>query len=210
MTPNALILKIKLSMIMVSKTKKKSEKEIFIENLDNTMNKLTKDYLRNIVTLKAAWDHLYNKVIPELERISEDLLNKSQEYKEKFEESKKLERPVESYMTSSMMYLKLKIQTEQHLKDSREYMNNLSYTIDNLEAEFKCKIEELRLMKSYKNMSFSLSPETNKESEEKIKNIQNYINSQIQEFKIRQEVDEILSGNNNIEYEKLLELYENL
>lgn len=197
-------------MIMVSKTKKKSEKEIFIENLDNTMNELTKDYLRNIVTLKAAWDHLYNKVIPELEKISEDLLNKSQEYKEKFEGSKKLERPVESYMTSSMMYLKLKIQTEQHLKDSREYMNNLSYTIDNLEAEFKCKIEELRLMKSYKNMSFSLSPETNKESEEKIKNIQNYINSQIQEFKIRQEVDEILSGNNNIEYEKLLELYENL
>ena len=197
-------------MIMVSKTKKKSEKEIFIENLDNTMNKLTKDYLRNIVTLKAAWDHLYNRVIPELERINEDLLNKSREYKEKFEECKKLERPVESYMTSSMKYLKLKIQTEQRLKDSKEYMNNLSYTIDNLEAEFKCKIEELRLMKSYKNMSFSLSPETNKESEEKIKNIQNYINSQIQEFRIRQEVDEILSGNNNIEYEKLLELYENL
>lgn len=164
------------------------------QEVNDALNALDRNYNSNQVALRVALKTLTETTLPKLNDMPGRLEASARKAKEEYKKSVESGNPIEAYKQNAYKFLQHKKDALNNIEVALKMKTKLQVTIDTAKAQYQGDKMDLEMIKNNLDCMVDIPQLELMESINKIKSLQNELNTKMNEDNIRVEVEREISS----------------
>lgn len=169
-------------------------KDEALQEVNDAINNLKKNYRDNLVILKTSYKDLEENKLPRMKDQPGLLEGKARRAKKQYMDSVEKGNPIEAYKSNAKRFLQMKESAIANISKSEKMLEKLDVAINTSQAEYEGNITELEMIRLELQSQVDIPQLELNQSLTRIRSLQDELTSRMSQDRIRVEVDNEING----------------